>query len=478
MANKFSLQQLSRMQLGVYLLTILLIIVFIGPYLYISQYIYLSQDDFCRTNISWNSFLPRLRFWYLNENGRYINAFLSLIPVYDLKIYRSIPVLMIICLLISFRYFIKNLGALFEFKIPGYIKFLITILITIQIFIKLPFIFEFVYWYAGITVYFVSVLLILLFLNSLIVFDFTKRRSLIVISLLIILINGNNEMALLLVNFILGLILIYGLKTKSRKLKSIIIFNAVSWISSLPLLLATSSDVRRSYFPNGGDFIFSMKSSFLSAASFIVKNVIGFPDILLWIALVVLLICTGKRAKNEKIKSIKISPLVLAMFSFFALMSQMFVIYYAVGILEAYGGRIANFIHVIFIVLVLINLINLTAYLIGKWPQIINKKKMLPFALIFIGLYLINNTFDGRNYKQVIYDLSSGSAENYKTEIEKRLISINYTDELNMEFSTIPLPKTITNFDLRTVSYWENDCFIDMVNKKFNKNIKSIIRIE
>lgn len=478
MANKFSLQQLSRMQLGVYLLTILLIIVFIGPYLYISQYIYLSQDDFCRTIISWNSFLPRLRLWFLNENGRYINAFLSLMPVYDLKIYRSIPVLMVVCLIISFRYFIKNLGALFEFKIPGYIIFLITILITIQIFIKLPFIFEFVYWYAGITVYFVSVLLILLFLNSLIVFDFTKRRSLIVISLLIILINGNNEMALLLVNFILGLILIYGLKTKSRKLKSIVTFNAISWISSLPLLLATGSEVRRSYYPNGGDFVFSMKSSFLSAASFMVKNVIGFPDILLWIGLVSLLFCTSIKSKSTKINPIKISPLALAIFSFFALMSQMFVIYYAVGMLKVYEGRIANFIHVIFIILIAINLINLIPYFNDKWPHIIQKKKMLPFALIFIGLYLLNNAFVGKNYNQVINDLSSGNAENYKTEIEKRLKYINSTEEVDIEFNTITLPKTITNFDLRTESYWGNDCYMNMVNKEYSKNIKSIIRIE
>lgn len=478
MANKFCLQQILKKDILFFLISFLLVVIFIGPFLYISQYIYLSQDDFCRVNIPLFSYISRIGFWYLNENGRYINAFMSLLPVYDLRIYRLIPVLMILSLLICIIYFVRNLCSNFDLKIPVHIAVFVGILVTIQVFLKLPFIFEFVYWYAGVTVYFVSILLFLLFLNSLIVFDFSKKRSLLLISLLIIGINGNNEMALILVNFILFLILIAGAVLKYNYLKSILILNIISWISSVPLLFANSSDARRSYFEKGGDLLFSIESSFLSAASFTVKNIFGFPDFLLWIGLAALLIHTGVKGENREIKSIKISPILLAIFSFLALMSQMFVIYYAVGLLEAYGGRIANFIHSVFIILVLINVINLTVFVKEKWPSFIKKIQLPRYIIIVLSSFLIYNGLIGKNYKQVIYDLSSGKAKKYKENIEDRLIYLASTNKSNIEFETIDLPKTITNLDLRTVPYWENDCFIDLINKKYNKNIKSIIRIE
>lgn len=462
-----------------YLVSFLIFAVFVGPYLYISQYIFLSQDDFCRVFPPGNNYFEAVKFWYLNENGRYINAFLSLLPVYDLKVYRLIPILMISSLLICTGYFFKNLCSFFRLQIPGYIVILSCVLIVIQIFIKLPVIFEFIYWYAGVTVYFVSILLILLFLNSLLILDFSKKKNLIAISLIIILLNGNNEMALFFVNFVLFIILIYAAKTKTKFLRPFFALNVVSWISSIPLLFAASSDARRSHFEDGGDFIFSMISSFLSAASFFVKNTLNFPDILFWLGLTFLIIGTGQKIKNYRKRSVFINPLFLLTMTYGALMSQMFVIYYASGFLEAYGSRIGNFIHVIFIFLMLINLVNLTGYVLHRRPPFKeNLKLYLSGSLLLLGIFLCYNVFEGKNYKQVITDLTTGKAQNYRENIEERLSFLKGTNESHVEFKTIPLPKTITNFDLRTVPYWENDCFQNMINNRYKKSIKSIIRLE
>jgi len=66
----------------------LLIVITIVPFFWVILFVYLAADDICRIGIEKTS--QFLHSWYFNENGRYVNALFSVLPVYNIAIYRLV----------------------------------------------------------------------------------------------------------------------------------------------------------------------------------------------------------------------------------------------------------------------------------------------------------------------------------------------------------------------------------------------------
>ena len=145
-------------------ISVILALVFIIPFLYITKYTFLSADDICRAPASFHNYFINVFNWYINHNGRFTNAILSYLPVYNLQIYRWVLGCSIMLLGITIFYFIKKVFEFFNFEESIYKTIFITLIFYITIISQIPSVNQFFYWYAGTTAYLYSIILFILFL--------------------------------------------------------------------------------------------------------------------------------------------------------------------------------------------------------------------------------------------------------------------------------------------------------------------------
>ncbi|MBZ9787844.1 hypothetical protein LB456_10295 [Psychroflexus sp. CAK57W] len=457
-----------------YLLTLVgfLLIVFVfGPILFLTQFVYLSADDYCRAYRDLPYFLM-IKEWYIGHNGRYVNAIISYLPIYNLWLYRLILALLAFAFVPVVFLFFKRIF-LFYGIIPkiSYL-FLLTGVTSLFMISRLPAINEFFFWLAGATVYLIPLLaLLIMTILTLGVNTFDKRR-LLALSFLIIIVNGSNEMGAALLNAILFLILVYNLflKNNFNYLRPLIILNIVSWLSSLPLLLAPGSENRIKYYPLAGDLLFSVYSSLLSSASFFIKKFSAI-DFLIF-SLIVLAICFlfSKPKKNKNV----INPIILITISFLIFSAVLFSVYYATGHLAYNKGRIGNFIHLIFIFILIFNLVNIFAFF-AQFKIEFSKTKRIKYVLTFLIPTFTYIAISSLNVKSLYGDIITQNVFEYKKAVEQRFEYLKNTEQNEIKLSPIKKLNSINNGDIsRKVYEWENLCYKFYINKRFDKKIKSI----
>jgi len=453
---------------------LIIALVFIGPFLFITKFTFLSADDFCRSSASFENYFQNIFNWYKNHNGRYTNALLSYLPVYNLQIYRWILGSSILLLGITIFCFIKKVFEFFHLEKTSTTVFFIALVFYITAISQLPSIYEFFYWYAGTSAYMYSIILFLLFLIMLFNLELKNRPKMIIGSLIIILLNGNNEMLMGISNFLLIVILIKNYISNGKISKKILFFNIVSWVSSLVVIFSPGSINRQTYYPEGANFLYSLKSAVLSSGMFTLKSLIEFPYILLFIGLILFVIKTGKN--NEAKNSINgNNPIVLFIISFIGLVSVFIIPYYATGILKVNDGRIGNIIHIIFWIILFINLINFSLYFQRWIPEY---KRIIPnfFPHIFLMGFLLLILMTNINYKNIYEEISKGDFEKYKEDVKYRERLIENSEESKIVLKRISGTKTIQHYDITKDSTdWVNSCYMNMINNKYDKNFKSIV---
>lgn len=98
-----------------FLISFVLALIFIGPFLFITKYTYLSADDFCRASADFSNYFKNVSTWYFEHNGRFVNSLFSYLPVYDNAIYKTTLALSMIFFWLTIYLFISRISNFYHF---------------------------------------------------------------------------------------------------------------------------------------------------------------------------------------------------------------------------------------------------------------------------------------------------------------------------------------------------------------------------
>jgi len=452
--------------------SIIAILIFILPFFYIIKYTHIAADDFCRVPADFDDYFKNVAFWFVNLTGRYTNGFISYLPLYDLEINRLVLKILFVGLGVISYFFIKRSFDFFQIAIVKSKCLFITVLFFIALISQLPSVYEFFYWYAATTAYLISIIFFLLFLIVIFDFNYRKPYQVFIICLLVILLNGNNEMLIPITNLILFGFLLEKIIFQKKINPKYLLINIVSWLSSLVVIFAPGNANRQTSYSEGGDLIHSLESSVLSSGMFTLKSLIEFPYFFLYIGLFLFIF---DEIRKQGIQTYKcIHPLLLFGISLTLLASVIFVPYYATGYVKINAGRIGDMIHIVFLILLFINLLNTSIFfekrIIYKKNEIFKKTSIILFIFFFLLI-----PFTNQNYLDLYSDFLDGNFVKYDLEIQKReeKLKVSNLDEIRLE--RIKGTRTIKHLEItKNPNEWENQCFGAFINKKYNLNIRSI----
>lgn len=448
-------------------ITVLLLLIL--PFLWVIQYSQLRLDDYCRAGANFGDFFSNVRSWYMTHNGRYTNSFFSNLPVYNLIVYRG--VLLILSLLFiatSFKVF-AEIFRLFQIKLDRFFLILITLFFLALIFSILPEIDEFLYWFAGATVYQVSAIFFMFFLVHILEFSVYGRTNFIFLGLLTLLINGNTELLLGTTNLLLILLIFKQLYLKSKLKIGLILVNLISWFSSIIVINAPATALRRSQFENGGDLLISAKVALIYGSKFIGLTISN-PLTILFLGL--LFFTVIKLKVDSRMRYIKINPILLGAISYICVLSMVFITYYATGSFFSYDpGRVGNLILIVLVLFLILNLINLIIYY-SLYSAINSNLIVFCFPIIFFGFVF----FTKNNFQKLIQDFKSLKNYEYSEAFEKRQSSIiEQTGDILIldKIDDTNILKSGTN-NLEEQD-WVKSCYLEYVNNNYKKNFKGLI---
>lgn len=457
-------------QFGLLLLVFLL---FIFPFFLVFDYIFPQADDFCRAFLKSDQYFSNVIHWYRSHNGRYTNSFLSLLPVYNLGLYRFVCLTSFILYIYIQFYFVRKLLVLYNLKSSFFSITFIGFLFIIINLTTLPSIYQMFYWYASLNVYLYSYLLFLLFLRYYIL-EFSEPKYFFLLSILIFFIIGNSEMLIGALNFLLLFKLILSSIRKKTFDKRSLWLMLFSIICSMVVVLSPATQGKLSSYSGSGDLLHSMIYSILSTGSFIIRNTFRWPHILIYLGLFLIFIILHSKNKSTRIKNF--NPFILAIVSFFLLSSIVFVPYYTMGIPNLTVSRIGNLLFSVFQVIMFLNLLNLGSFVSTR----LTYSKYLPFLkgmagisiLSFLGLSISDNS----NYSDLYSDIFDSKLLQYKNEVESRYELLNNTESNDIELPPVRnYPSTFRKFEIKLDSnQWENRCYTKMINEMYTKQIRSI----
>jgi len=447
-------------------------IIFIAPFIYITRFAYLSADDFCRANAEFGDYWSYIIEWYLNQNGRFTNAFLSFLPVYNTYIYRLVLAFSTLLLGIALLFLVKNVFKHFNLVERWSEVFFISVLFYLAIIICLPSPFEFFYWYAGTSAYMYSIIFFLFLTGLLLRKNENSNKYYFFSGLLIVLINGNNEMLIPLINFLLLVLLMKTLIFDKNKLNyKILLLNILSWISSLVVIFSPGSTNRQGFYPEGGDVLFSIKSAILSSGMFILKKTLEFPSLFLYLGLILFFLHFKIKAQT---KQLTFNPFYLAVFSFIGLSSVFFVPYYATGHLNVNQGRIGNMIHVIFWVMLFINMVNITLYSKRFFSKKTFGSVYLPMGIIVVFCFIVG--FSNTNFQGLVSDFKNDEFKRFGREMDRRENEIKQAKGPRLELQKISGTEIMKYYGISTnEDNWTNRCYTSTINFFFNKEFDQIV---
>ncbi len=450
------------------LTTIIFSVVFILPLIYVLRFARLATDDFCRASTSSENYVSVVKYWYFNLNGRFINAIITSIPVYDSFVYQFLLYVQFLVLGLLLFALIKGIMRFYKIDFKNYRSAFLAILLFITIIAKAPSLFELFYWYSSVTVYLYSFFFFILFLLFTMKEYSGLKSNYFLIAILIILINGNNELFIGITNFLL-LVLLMRHYIIERKWKSSLVFlNLVSWISAAAVIFSPGTITRQQYFNHGGNLFGSVKVAILYGGKFIMESFLD-PTFLLFYSFIFLAVYRRTKSGNKNY----LNPLYLALISFICLGSMFFIVYYATGLFGVRDGRIGDLVGMIMLIFNIINIINLAVFFknIRNYKVLNSRYPLSVIFLIFVLIIIFNN----KNYAGLQSDFANNRFEQFQEKMQQRDSILKYTTERYLVLKPVQSTFLLKSGDTYLKHEEDmNSCFIDYVNKNYNKTIKSI----
>lgn len=419
-------------------------------------------DDFCfSADYIEKGFLGALKNHLVSFGGRYSAYAINLLnpmSFHSIVLYRLVLVVIFIFLLFSLHLFFHRVFGLSRKK---------AILFALSFFslylIQLPSPQQGLYWYPGATTYTLPLSLILLLF--LIIYSVKgKIVSFILVPIMIIIIVGIGELAILSMIYFLLIALAIKLYFNEKDKWKLVLYVVFAGIFVGFYYMAPGNYTRVDSINNlnSQNFIFTLITS--------LKQSVIFP--VSWLQNLAIIICTiffiPAAYKNAKhLFPFKFHPLVYILFSYFFLICLFLPINWAVG--NAFlPTRYLNFVYFWFILLWFINVQIVVSYFYQLGYNNFYLPGIVKFFL-FIGLLFIIKDYRVRT---AYNDLFSGSAYRYNKELNERYKVIeSCTNDTCYVLPLIECPQSICGDDIKEeTNDWRNKCY----DSYFNKNVMRI----
>lgn len=464
--------QLTTSRIKIYILTVLFFTVIV-PLIYVFKYAHLNEDDFTRAIWLITEFEENISTWYLTHNGRVINALLSYLPVYE-------PPQLEVTLIVNFLLnqfvvylFINRLLDFLGFSLAKMDMIFVAVLIFILQITALPLIFEYYYWYAGATAYSFSFLTLLLSVYFAFGVLQERKYSFLFTVISCVVCAGNNELLILLLNFLSATFLIYCYVEQSNLTMKALTIQLFLVIISLIVIFSPGSINRQSHYEEGGDVLYALGYSFVSTFSLLINELKTVSSIFGLVTIILLCIyCIRVNSNKNSIKNT--NPISLLALSLTAIFLLIYVPSYATGGLNYNKGRIANMVQIILLIFLFINFLNLLLFLrANSFKSNILSNKAL---LMTLGICSFISIYSSNNIRSLYFDLHKENFQKLIINKENRIIYIKKSKE---NVVTVP-PYSGTSFfpqdDMSAdPNNWYNKSYLDYLKKKYNVTVNQII---
>lgn len=423
-----------------------------------------SADDFCYNTASQNlSYLETQIKLFTTLNGRYTTSAILSIPVflsYNLFLYKLMPILMLIFVFYALYYLASSL--FLNLRRRDYIVLSLSCL-SIYI-VQMPSVSQGFYWLSSAVSYQLSSVFVLLLFSLVVkILYFNKIKYIIVSVPLIILVIGSNEIAMLITDFLLGIIFLFSI-FKTRKVNLGLLFLLVlAAVLSFIVTKSQGNNLR-------GDSL--SNSHMLFCSIFKTLNILK-SYLIIWLPIIIVFLLIFFDFLNRKV-SLKISkvfdvpPVMVLLVAIAVTFIGFFAGYWALGSLLP--PRAINLIYFFFILIFLYFTLVLFFYFTKKNKDFITFSSRVLYLLFVCLIFLIAQK---DNIKTAYSDLFSGKAYKYDLQLKKRYQFIRNCKTDTIYVSEIKYkPKTLFVEDINTDNqYWLNGCY----NAFFNKS-KILIR--
>ncbi len=441
------------------LLFLVLLILVLLPYIYISLFTNPVADDFMYAHkAKAQDLFPALLEEYLTWNGRYIsNIFVLKNPIVygSFTGYKIVPVLIIIATIGSVSFFIKVITQNYFNKIQRYTG---ALFFTVLFLSQMPKISEGIYWYTGSVTYQLGHISLLCFIALLGAF-YRKSQSVsskwILFSSLILLafitIGFNETIMIATLCFIFSLYLVF--KLSHLKNSRYLIILAISIIIFCGFMIFSPGNaIRESHFIDNHKLFSSLYLSTGQTIRYFLKWSFSIP--LLLISIYYYLI-NKQLSKNIPLfrASFYLTPILSSALLLTVIFIGFFPSYWATGDLGQL--RSVNTSYFLFLIMWFVNLTVIYNRFKLPFASISNKISLIVSGLSIIFLVFTKNGFN------LLSDLKNQSHRAYNTEMTQRYSKIlNNNESVCLEFlKNKPEALFVSDITEETNS-WQNDAYL------------------
>ncbi|AOZ98511.1 hypothetical protein BIW12_03165 [Flavobacterium commune] len=429
------------------------------PFLLISIYANPSADDIFYHNIGHlRGFVEAQVFWYHNWSGRYIStAILSIQSLVEnpYYIYKSIPIFLLIVLLYSiYRISFLVLGSTNKRECLVFM-FLFMVVYLIQI----PTVAEGFYWLAGAITYQLSNILFIWLIYFLLKLIQTNVLKYFILTLfLIAIVVGTNETAMVFVDLLLLVTLIFHYNRDQKINYFLLSLFVVALVCSAIVYFSPGNVIRASSYPNKRKIIYALLKTVNGIATYLA---IWMPFMVLS-SLVYINYLNKKKIKFES-QFLKTNPVGIVLVICCLLFMGFFTSYWSIGgapqlrtLNTVYFVFLLGFMYSIFVLLAKFNDANRVLFSFSK------EVKYFLVLLIFLQLGKKNNV------KLAYKDLLSGTASHFDRELKNRYQLIQNNVEANCKVPKLnSRPITIFAHDITAnPNEWKNQAYSIYFGKK------------
>ncbi len=440
---------------------IFFLIVLIIPYCYLSFFTQPNAEDFGLSfKYQQSDFIQLLKTSYLNRNGRYIaNILMYLNPIsfHNYLGYKLIPLLMITLIVIGNILLVR---ALFWFLSKS-VQIIIALILSLLYLHNMPIISEGLYWYTGAVIYnggiicslFYMVVFVKLMRNR----NKPNRINSFILTLLLFLSCGFNEVLSLLIPYLLFIITIIYFKSKNEFKKVVLGQLIFSILFSSILIFSPGNVLREAMYSNNNIFTSSFYYSLLQTVRF------SSEWLLISIALIpasILYYPIHQKWKEHSLwvkNSFYLNKWISVLILFSIIFICVFPPYWSTGILGQH--RTLNVACFFFIIMWFINL--------SVWINATKKTNALNFSskLLYIvgSLLIVSFIISGNGYHAVV-DIFSGDAQRYDAQLNERFEKLMNAKRQKNKTILIPTlknkSKSLFVLDIsKDPKYWTNQSY-------------------
>lgn len=425
-------------------LLIVLLILLLIPYLYISKYANPVADDLIYAfNGKKNELAFLLKRDYFNWNGRYVSnvlVFTNPMVRNSYELYKLAPVLLILLTLVAYLLFIFTL---FRNLLDMKLKLILSLLLCLLFLYQMPIISEGIYWYTGAVTYQLANIVLLIYITSLI--SYTQGKyilknkiiHLFVSTCLLIACIGFNEihMIVLLVFAFISLWIVY--KNNLQHKSFFIFLLIVTLLFSAVMYFAPGNTARAGLASENHQLIHSLVFSLAQTIRFFLEWTSSIP------LLVLSFLYYHLNAKlSDKIllfsRSFYLSPVYSCMLLFFIIFIAVFPPYWATGMLGQH--RTLNVAYCLFLLLWFMNL----TVCFNTYKNVDKTIKPLDIQLCKLLLVLVVISFSfTKNGYGLLSDIFYGKAKSYDEQMKERYALMRYPADTIHLHKLVDPPQTI-----------------------------------